>query len=81
MPADPIYHYIEQIPNIIPPFIWTMGQHPWKSTELRWEAETEVADVFVRRMQKIREETVAAPEKAASDMKKYYDEGRQDAPE
>ena len=38
-------------------------------------------DVFVRRMQKIREEAVAALEKAASDMKKYYTEGRQDAPE
>ena len=31
-------------------------------------------DVFVRRMQKIREEAV-------SDMKKYYNEGRQDTPE
>ena len=32
-------------------------------------------------MQKIREEAVAALEKAASGMRKYYDEGRQNAPE
>ena len=32
-------------------------------------------------MQKIREEVVVALKKAASDMKRYYDEGRQDAPE
>ena len=32
-------------------------------------------------MRKIREEAVAALEMAASDMKRYYDEGRQDAPE
>ena len=32
-------------------------------------------------MKKIREEAAAALEKAASDMKRYYDEGRQDAPE
>ena len=32
-------------------------------------------------MQKIREEAVAALKKAASNMKRYYDEGRQDAQE
>ena len=32
-------------------------------------------------MQKIREEVVATLKNAASDMKRYYDEGRQDAPE
>ena len=63
------------------PFYLNYGQHPWKSTEPRREAETEAADVFVRRMQKIREEAVAALEKVVSDMKKFYDEGRQDAPE
>ena len=63
------------------PFYLNYRQHPWNSTEPRWEAETEAVDVFVKRMQKIREEAVAALEKAASDMKKYYDEGRQDATE
>ena len=32
-------------------------------------------------MKKIREEAVAAMERAARDMKKYYDKGRQEAPE
>jgi len=32
-------------------------------------------------MKKIREEAAAALEKAASDMERYYDEGRQDTPE
>ena len=63
------------------PFYLNYRQHPQKSTEPRWEVETEAADVFVRRMKKIREEAVAALEKVVSDMKKFYDEGRQDAPE
>ena len=63
------------------PFYLNYRQHPQKSTEPRWEVETEAADVFVRRMKKIREEAVAALEKAVLDMKKYYDEGRQDVPE
>ena len=37
--------------------------------------------MFERRMKKIREEAVAALKKAASDMKKYYDKGRQDVPQ
>ena len=62
-------------------FYLNYRQHPWKSTEPRWDVETEVADVFVKKMQKTREEAVAVFKKAASDMKKYYYEGRQDAPE
>ena len=60
------------------PFYLNCGQHPWKFTELRREAKTKAADVFVRRIQKIREKAMAALEKAALDMKKYYNEGRQD---
>ena len=41
----------------------------------------EAADVFEKQMKKIREEAVAAMERAARDMKKYYDKGRQEAPE
>ena len=37
--------------------------------------------MFERRMKKIREEAAAALKKAASDMKKYYDKGRQDVPQ
>jgi hypothetical protein len=62
------------------PFYLNYRQHPRKATEPRREVETEAADVFERRMKKIREEAAAALEKAASDMKKY-DEGRQDTPE
>src|SRR3979490_2909429 len=63
------------------PFYLNDGQHPRKSTEPRWEIETEAADMFERRMNKIREEAAAALKKAASDMKKYYDKGRQDVPQ
>ena len=63
------------------PFYINYGQHPRKSTEPRWETETEAADMFERRMKKIREEAAAVLEKAASDMKKYYDRGRQDIPQ
>src|SRR3979490_1979865 len=70
------------------PFYLNYGQHPRKFTEPRWEIETEVADMFERRMKKIREEAAAAlkkaasdMKKAASDMKKYYDKGRQDVPQ
>src|SRR3979490_1771647 len=37
--------------------------------------------MFERRMKKIREEAAAALKKAGSDMKKYYDKGRQDVPQ
>jgi hypothetical protein len=63
------------------PFFLNYGQHPRKFTDPRREVETEAADVFEKRMKKIREEAMAALKKAAPDMKKYYDEGRQDAPE
>ena len=63
------------------PFYLNYGQHPQKSTEPQREVETEAAEVFAKQMKKIREEAAAALEKAASDMKRYYDEGRQDAPE
>ena len=63
------------------PFYLNYGQHSQKSTEPQREVETEAADVFAKQMKKIREEAAAALEKAASDMKRYYDEGRQDAPE
>jgi hypothetical protein len=63
------------------PFYLNYGQHPRKSTEPQRETETEAADVFGKRMKKIREEATAALKKAASDMKKYYDKGRQDAPQ
>jgi hypothetical protein len=62
------------------PFYLNYGQHPRKSVEPRREVKTEAADVFEKRMKKIREEAAAAMEKAAKDMKKYYDKGRQDAP-
>src|SRR3979490_2828698 len=57
------------------------GQHPRKSTEPRWEIETKAANIFERRRKKIREEAAAALKKAVSDMKKYYDKGRQDIPQ
>ena len=62
------------------PFYLNYGQHPQKSTEPQREVETEAAEVFATWMKKIRE-AVAALKKTASDMKRYYDEGRQDAPE
>ena len=68
-------------PPVFSPFYLNYGQHPWKSTEPRREVETEVTEFFVNQMGKIREEAAAALEKAASDMRIYYDEGRQDPPE
>ena len=41
------------------PFYLNYRQHLWKPIEPRQEIKTEAADVFVRRMQKIREEAVA----------------------
>ena len=43
--------------------------------------KTEAEDIFEKQMKKIREEAAAAMERAARDMKKYYNKGRQDAPE
>ena len=63
------------------PFYLNYGQHPQKSTDPRQEVKTEAVDVFEKRMKKIREEAAAAMERAARDMKKYYDKGRQEAPE
>src|SRR3979490_302888 len=63
------------------PFYLNYGQHPSKSPEPRREIETEAGDMVERRMKKIREEAAAALKKAASDMKKYYDKGRQDVPQ
>ena len=62
------------------PFYLNYGQHPQKSTEPLRKVETEAVEV-AKQMKKIREEASAALEKAASDMKRYYDEGRQNAPE
>ena len=63
------------------PFFLNYGHHPQKSTKPRREVRTEVADIFEKQMQKIREEVVVALKKAASDIKRYYNEARQDAPE
>src|SRR3979490_1138690 len=63
------------------PFYLNYGQHPRKSTEPQREIETEAADMFGRGMARIREGALAALKKAASDMKKYYDKGRQDVPQ
>jgi len=62
------------------PFFLNYGQNPQKSTEPGGVVETEAADFFEKRMRKIREEGAAALENAVSDMKRYYDKGRQDAP-
>ena len=56
------------------PFYLNYGQHSQKSTEPQREVETEAADVFSKQIKKVREEAVAALEKAVSDMKRYYDE-------
>jgi len=76
--AEFSYNYKIQMSTSFSPFYLNYGQHPWKSTDQR-EVETKAAEFFAKQMKKIREEAVAALEKAVSDMKIYYDEGRRDA--
>jgi hypothetical protein len=61
------------------PFFLNYGRHPRKGVEHKTHARTESAETFVSRMEKLRQEAAAALQKAAEDMKRYYDKGHQRA--
>jgi transposase InsO family protein len=62
------------------PFYLNWGRHPRKGVEPRRETKVEAAMEFVQRMEGIRKEAAAALERAARDMKTFYDRHHQEAP-
>jgi len=62
------------------PFYLNWGRHPRKGIEPRREMRVEAANEFVERMEGIRREAEAALERAARDMKIFYDCHRREAP-
>jgi hypothetical protein len=62
------------------PFYLNWGRHPRKGIEPRRETRVEAATEFVERMEGIRREAGAALERAARDMKTFYDRHHQEAP-
>src|SRR5258707_9352533 len=55
------------------------GQHPRLGVEPMRTSTVEAADTFARRLDHAQEEAKAALERAADDMKRYYDQNRQAA--
>lgn len=58
------------------PFYLNYGQHPWKGSHPRREGWVEAAQEFADKMGKVHSEAEAALKKAASDMKRAYDQKR-----
>ena len=58
------------------PFFVNYGRHPYKGVNTRREARNETAGEFVKRMEKVREETESALKRAAETMKRFYDRTR-----
>src|SRR5258708_831385 len=63
------------------PFELNAGQHPCLGVEPTRTSTVEAADAFARRLGCTQEEAKAVLEQAADDMKQYYDQSRQSAPE
>src|SRR5258707_13317352 len=63
------------------PFELDVGQHPCLGVEPMRTSTVEAADAFARQLDCTQEEAKAALEKVADDMKSYYDQNRQVAPE
>lgn len=79
--AEFSYNNKEQSATGISPFFANHGQHPNTGLEPRVEYEKTNAGQFVEKMEKVKEETKAALERAADEMRKYYNRKRNDAPE
>lgn len=63
------------------PFFLNHGWHPRKGSEPSAMPITESAEAFASRMERVREDASAALAKAASTMKRYYDQRHSRAPE
>src|SRR6266478_386894 len=63
------------------PFKLNAGQHPRLGVEPMRTSTVEAADTFARRLDRAQEEAKATLERAADDMKRYYDQNHQAAPE
>src|SRR3954467_4407394 len=58
------------------PFFVNHGQHPRKGVNISKFVKNDSAEDFMKRMEKVQEETANALETAAVDMKKFYDQKR-----
>lgn len=61
------------------PFFLNYGQHPYKGTEPRTKAANKSATDFKAELEEAGREATATLKKAAEDMKRYYDKGKQPA--
>jgi len=60
-------------------FFLNYGRHPYKGTEPRMKVTNKSAMDFKAELEEMRREAMAALKKAAEDMKRYYDKGKQPA--
>jgi len=63
------------------PFMLNWGRNPRKGNDVKRESTVEAATDFVKRMEELRKEAVAALEQAAQDMKIHFDRSHQTEPE
>lgn len=61
------------------PFFLNYGQHPYKGSNVQVQTKTPGAEEFATTMTKIREEAIAAMNKASETMKRFYDCSRSDS--
>ena len=61
------------------PFFFNYGQHPYKGREPRTKVTNKSATEFKAELEEAGREAMAALKKAAEDMKRYYDKGKQPA--